>query len=217
MSAKMRNTAQVCIAPNRIYVQAGIHDAIANLLKERVEKLRVGSGFTEGVTVGPLISKSAQEKVNRHIDDAIKRGARVLFDGRQRRLDNPEYEKGFFVQPTLVSDTPPDALVNNEETFGPLIALSIFKTEEEAIRLANATDAGLAAYIYTNDLSRTFRVAEALESGMVSVNGASISNAATPFGGVKESGIGREGSKYGLEEYVEKKLIAIGIKTSPEN
>ncbi|RKP07665.1 succinate-semialdehyde dehydrogenase I [Thamnocephalis sphaerospora] len=212
MNSKLRNAGQVCVAPNRIYVQSGIHERLSQLLVARLEKLRVGGGFVENVHVGPLISEQARRKVLEHIEDAVKRGGRVLLDGRQRQIEDITHEGGFFVHPTIISELPTDALVNAEETFGPLLAMSIFDTEEEAIKLANNTKAGLSAYVYTRDISRVFRVSEAIEAGMLSINGAVISSAVTPFGGLKESGIGYEGSKYGVEEYVSKKLIAIGIE-----
>ncbi|KAI9597637.1 succinate-semialdehyde dehydrogenase [Syncephalis fuscata] len=198
MQAKLKNSGQVCIAPNRIYIQEGIHDQFASTLTEKMKKLRVGSGFDES-------------KVHKHIDDAVERGGRVLLDGREV-LRQSGQKDGYFFHPTLLTDLHEDALISSDETFGPLLAIKKFSTEEEVIELANKTEFGLAAYVYTRDISRVFHISEALESGMVGVNTSTLGIDATPFGGVKESGSGREGSKYGIEDYVEKKLIAIGLQ-----
>ncbi|RKP25948.1 succinate-semialdehyde dehydrogenase [Syncephalis pseudoplumigaleata] len=213
LGAKLKGSGQVCIAPNRIYVQEGIHDAFTAQLAERMKKLRIGSGFDEKVTTGPLISERAREKVNKHVEDAVARGARVLLDGRKELEKSEQKESGgYFFHPTLLTDLHDEALISSEETFGPLLAVRKFTSEQEVVELANRTEYGLAAYVYTRDVSRVFHVSEALESGMVGVNSITLGIDATPFGGVKESGMGREGSKYGVEDYVNKKLISIGLQ-----
>ncbi|RKP11184.1 succinate-semialdehyde dehydrogenase [Thamnocephalis sphaerospora] len=209
---KLHNAGQVCVAPNRIYVQSGIHEKFSQFLVHRLKCLRMGNGFDDEVQIGPMISEHARRKVLGQIEDAVKRGGRVLLDGRQKEVDDPSYADGFFLFPTVISEISADALVNREETFGPLLAINVFSTEEEAIALANNTNAGLAAYLYTNNVNRIFRMSEAIEAGAVNVNGGMALDAATPMNGVKESGIGVEGSKYGVEEYMNKKLIAIGIE-----
>ncbi|KAI8055654.1 succinate-semialdehyde dehydrogenase I [Syncephalis plumigaleata] len=213
IGAKLKNSGQVCVAPNRIYVQAGIHDEFVARLAERMKKLRTGSGFDENVTTGPLITERAREKVHRHIEDAVARGGRIVFDGRTVLKESGLKEKGgYFFHPTLLTDLHDEALISSEETFGPLLAIRKFTTEQEGIELANRTQFGLAAYIYTRDVSRVFHVSEAIESGMVGVNSHTLGTDATPFGGIKESGMGREGSKYGVEDYIDKKLISIGLQ-----
>jgi succinate-semialdehyde dehydrogenase / glutarate-semialdehyde dehydrogenase len=199
--AKFRNGGQSCVGANRIYVQRGIYDAFVIAFSERVSKLRVGDGFSADVDVGPLIDERAVRKVERHLDDALARGARVTAGGR------PCGPGAAFFEPTVLADVSPDAELTREETFGPLAALIPFDTVQEAIALANDTPFGLAAYIFTRDMKRAMRVSERIESGMVGVNTGLISSEVGPFGGVKMSGVGREGSKYGLDEYLELKYI----------
>jgi len=185
-------------------VQAGIYDAFVEKLATRAQQLKVGSGFEPGVQQGPLIDANALAKVQAHVADARSKGARVLTGGAPHELG------GTFFQPTVLADVTSDMLVAREETFGPVAPVFRFKTEDEAIALANATEFGLAAYFYSRDVARVFRVAERLESGMVGVNTGLISNEVAPFGGVKQSGIGREGSKYGIDEYLVIKYVCIG-------
>ena len=204
MASKYRNTGQTCVCANRILVQDGVYDAFADKLKAAVEALKVGGGFEPGVTQGPLINGAAVEKVEEHVEDAKKKGAKVLTGGRRHGRG------GNFYEPTILTDVARDSLVFNEETFGPVAPLFRFKTEEEAVALANDTPFGLAAYFYARDVGRIFRVAEALEAGIIGINEGIISTEVAPFGGVKESGLGREGSKYGIEEYLEIKYLALG-------
>lgn len=185
-------------------VQEGVYDAFAAKLQAAVGKLKVGNGLEEGVTQGPLINAAALTKVEEHIADAVERGARVLMGGKRHRLG------GNFFEPTILADVPREAVLFHEETFGPVAPLFRFKTEEEAIELANDTEFGLAAYFYSRDIGRIFRVAEAIESGLIGINEGMISTAVAPFGGMKASGLGREGSKYGIDEYLEIKYLAIG-------
>ncbi len=205
MISKYRNTGQTCVCANRLLVQDGIYEAFAAKLAAKVATLKVGEGTEAGVTQGPLIDADALDKVEAHIADAVAHGARVLAGGRR-------HEKGgTFFQPTVLADVTPQMRVAREETFGPVAPLFRFKTEEEAIALANATEFGLASYFYSRDIGRIFRVGEALEYGMVGVNTGLISNEVAPFGGIKQSGLGREGSKYGLEEYLEVKYLCLGL------
>lgn len=205
MISKYRNTGQTCVCANRLLVQDGIYEAFAAKLAAKVATLKVGEGTEAGVTQGPLIDADALAKVEAHIADAVAHGARVLAGGRR-------HEKGgTFFQPTVLADVTPAMRVAREETFGPVAPLFRFQTEEEAIALANATEFGLASYFYSRDIGRIFRVGEALEYGMVGVNTGLISNEVAPFGGIKQSGLGREGSKYGLEEYLEVKYLCLGL------
>ena len=204
MVAKYRNAGQTCVCANRFYVQRGIYDAFAAKLADAVRALRVGNGTEPGVQQGPLIHMRAMDKVQQHLDDAVRQGARVLVGGKPHALSA---QGGAFFEPTVVVDAKPGMLVAHEETFGPLAALIPFDTEDEAVAAANDTEFGLAAYFYTRDLGRAWRVSDALESGMVGVNTGLISTAEAPFGGVKQSGLGREGSKYGIDEYLEIKYI----------
>ncbi|WP_120501086.1 NAD-dependent succinate-semialdehyde dehydrogenase [Roseovarius sp. EL26] len=202
MIAKFRNNGQTCVCANRIYVQSGVYDAFAEKLAAAVSKLTPGNGMDAGVTTGPLINESAVAKVEEHLADATAKGARVLVGGK--RLD------GTFFEPTLLADVPTSALVSKEETFGPVAPLIRFETEDEVIALANDSEFGLAGYFYANDLSRVWRVAERIETGMVGVNTGLISTEVAPFGGVKQSGLGREGSKYGMDDYLELKYVCLG-------
>ncbi|TBV10719.1 NADP-dependent succinate-semialdehyde dehydrogenase [Stutzerimonas kirkiae] len=203
--SKYRNNGQTCVCANRLYVQAGVYDAFVEKLQAAVGKLKVGNGLEEGVTTGPLIDAKALAKVREHIDDAVAKGARVVSGGKPHALG------GGFFEPTILTEVPREALVAREETFGPLAPLFRFDDEAEVIALANDTEFGLASYFYARDLSRVFRVAEALEYGMVGINTGLISNEVAPFGGIKASGLGREGSKYGLDEYLEIKYLCLGI------
>jgi succinate-semialdehyde dehydrogenase/glutarate-semialdehyde dehydrogenase len=204
MASKYRNTGQTCVCANRILVQEGVYDEFAAKLKVAVGKLKVGNGVEEGVTQGPLINAAAVQKVEEHIADAVKRGAQVTTGGKRHERG------GNFFQPTILTDVPRDAAIWHEEDFGPVAPLFRFKTEEEAIALANDTEFGLAAYFYSRDIGRIFRVAEAIESGIIGINEGIISTAVAPFGGVKSSGLGREGSKYGIDDYLEIKYLALG-------
>ncbi|KAI0732824.1 succinic semialdehyde dehydrogenase [Fomitopsis betulina] len=203
IASKFRGSGQTCVCANRIYVQDSVYADFASRLAEKVAAFKVGDGLEVGTTHGPLIHDKAIEKVQRHVDDALARGAQLLVGGTRQQ------GKGSFFQPTLLAEVPADALVHSEETFGPLGALTRFSTEEEVLRLANSTQAGLAGYFYSRDIGRVWRVAEALEVGMVGTNTGLISQAAIPFGGVKESGLGREGA-HGIEEYMNVKFVAFG-------
>ncbi len=204
MAAKYRNAGQVCIAANRVLAHVSIAEKFAEKLAAASMALKVGDGLEDGVTIGPLISSSAVEKVERHIADAVARGAKILTGGARHALG------GTFFQPTVLTHVSPDSLLCHEETFGPVAPIIPFHTEAEALQLANATPFGLASYFYSQDIARIFRVSERLESGMVGANETAISTAIAPFGGVKYSGLGREGSRYGVEEYLEKKYICLG-------
>jgi succinate-semialdehyde dehydrogenase/glutarate-semialdehyde dehydrogenase len=204
MASKYRNTGQTCVCANRLLVQDAVFDAFSAKLKAEVEKMKVGNGMEPGVTQGPLINAAAVAKVEEHIADAVRRGAKVITGGKPHKLG------GNFFEPTILADVPPEALAFREETFGPVAPLFRFKTEEEAIKLANDTEFGLASYFYARDVGRVFRVAEALEYGIIGINEGIISTEVAPFGGMKSSGLGREGSKYGIEEYLEIKYLTIG-------
>ncbi|HYC49184.1 MAG TPA: NADP-dependent succinate-semialdehyde dehydrogenase [Burkholderiales bacterium] len=204
MASKYRNTGQTCVCANRMFVQDGVYDAFAKKFADRVAGMKVGNGLEDGVVQGPLIDMKAVEKVEEHISDALGKGARVLTGGKR-------HEKGGqFFQPTVLADVTPKMKVTREETFGPVAPLYRFKTEQELIALANDTEYGLAAYFYSRDVGRVWRVAEAIEAGIVGINVGIISTEVAPFGGVKESGIGREGSKYGMEEFLEVKYLCLG-------
>ncbi|MCX7889858.1 MAG: NAD-dependent succinate-semialdehyde dehydrogenase [Rhodobacteraceae bacterium] len=205
MVSKFRNNGQTCVCANRIYVQAGVYDAFAEKLAAAVKSLRVGDGLEQGVTTGPLINMSAVEKVEEHLADALAGGGRVLTGGKRHALG------GNFFEPTVVTGITPAMKVSTEETFGPLAPLFRFETEEEVIRLANDTIFGLASYFYSRDIGRITRVQEALEYGMVGVNTGLISTEVAPFGGVKQSGLGREGSRHGIEDYLEIKYICLSV------
>jgi succinate-semialdehyde dehydrogenase/glutarate-semialdehyde dehydrogenase len=201
MIAKFRNAGQTCVCANRIYAQAGVYDEFVEKLTAKVSALTVGNGLTEDVVIGPMINEAAVAKVEDHLENAIAGGATVLTGGARHA------KGGTFFQPTVVRDMTVDMKVSTEETFGPLAPVFKFETEEDAIRLANDSDYGLAGYFYSRDLSRVFRVAEAMETGMVGVNTGLISTEVAPFGGVKQSGLGREGSKYGIEDFIEIKYL----------
>lgn len=205
LASKFRNAGQTCVCANRLYVQEGVYERFAAKLQQAVEKLQLGDGLQSGVTTGPLIDDKAVAKVQEHIADAVAKGARIVTGGKVHELG------GNFFQPTILLDVPDSAKVAKEETFGPLAPLFRFKDEEDVIRQANDTEFGLAAYFYARDISRVFRVGEALEYGIVGINTGLISNEVAPFGGVKASGLGREGSKYGIDDYLEIKYMCIGL------
>lgn len=205
MACKYRNAGQTCVCANRIYVQADVYDAFAEKLAAAVAQLNVGDGFGDGVTIGPLINQDAVAKVEQHLSDAKAKGATVIAGGA------PDALGGTFFEPTLVSDVTQDMLIAREETFGPVAPLFRFDTEEEAIAMSNATEFGLAAYFYARDVGRITRVSEALEYGIVGVNSGIISAESVPFGGVKQSGLGREGGRQGIEEYLETKYICLSV------
>lgn len=204
IASKYRNTGQTCVCANRLLVQEGVYEAFTKKLIEAVGKLKVGNGFEAGVNQGPLIDLKGVEKVEEHIADAVKKGAKVVAGGKRHALG------GSFFEPTVITDVTTDMMVAREETFGPLAPLFKFKTEAEAIKMANDTEFGLAAYFYSRDVGRVWRVAEGLEYGIVGINEGIISTEVAPFGGVKESGIGREGSYYGIEDYLEVKYLCMG-------
>src|SRR5216117_664613 len=204
LASKYRNTGQTCVCANRLLVQDKVYDAFAAKLTEKVKAMKVGNGMEPGVVQGPLIDKAAVEKVEEHISDALAKGAKILTGGKRHALG------GTFFEPTVLANVNTSMKVTREETFGPVAPLFRFKDEKEAIRLANDTDFGLASYLYGRDLNRVWRVAEALEYGIVGINTGIISTEVAPFGGVKESGMGREGSKYGIEDYLVVKYLCMG-------
>jgi succinate-semialdehyde dehydrogenase / glutarate-semialdehyde dehydrogenase len=204
IASKYRNTGQTCVCANRLLVQASVYETFAKKLQEAVAKLRVGNGLEGATEQGPLIDSKAVDKVEEHIADAVAKGAKVAFGGKRHALG------GTFFEPTILTGVTPKMLVAREETFGPIAPLFKFETEAEAIAMANDTEFGLAAYLYTRDLARSWRVSEAIEYGIVGLNTGLISTEVAPFGGVKESGIGREGSKYGILDYTELKYVCIG-------
>lgn len=203
MLAKMRNIGEACTAANRFYVHADLAEEFSSRLAERMGALRVGRGTEDGVQVGPLIEAKARDKVTQLVDDAARRGARVLTGGEP--VDGP----GYFYRPTVLTDVPPDAEMTHTEIFGPVAPISSFTSEDEVLARANDTPYGLVSYVYTNDLRRAVRVCERLESGMIGLNQGIVSNPAAPFGGVKHSGLGREGGKVGIDEFLETKYIAV--------
>ena len=204
LASKYRNAGQTCVCANRILVQDGVYDAFAEKFGKAVRELKVGIGTQEGVTQGPLINEAALEKAEEHVSDALARGARVITGGRRHELG------GMFYEPTILCDVTTDMLVTREETFGPLAPLYRFTEEAQAIAMANDTPFGLAAYFYSRDIGRVWRVAEALEYGIIGINEGIISTEVAPFGGVKESGLGREGSQHGMEEFLEMKYMVMG-------
>ncbi|GAC1546446.1 MAG: NADP-dependent succinate-semialdehyde dehydrogenase [Herpetosiphon sp.] len=206
--AKMRNTGQSCIAANRLYVQAGIAEAFTERFVEAVRAMKVGNGLDDGVQVGPVIDEPALEKLDRHVQDAVQRGADVRLGGKRAR----QAGSGYFYEPTVLVNVDDAALPMHEETFGPVAPLRVFRHEDEAVRLANDSPFGLAAYFFTEDVNRVFRVSEALDYGIIGVNEGLVSTAQAPFGGMKESGYGREGGHAGIEEYLETKYVAIGLR-----
>jgi succinate-semialdehyde dehydrogenase/glutarate-semialdehyde dehydrogenase len=204
MASKFRNSGQTCVCANRFFIQSGVYEEFARRLTDAVGRLRVGNGLEVGVEQGPLIDEAAVRKVEAHITDATASGANIACGGRRHSLG------GTFYEPTVLTGVTPDMRIANEETFGPIAPLIPFATEDEVVDLANATTAGLAAYFYSRDIGRIWRVAERLEYGMVGINAGVISSEVAPFGGIKESGLGREGSRYGLDDYVEMKYLSFG-------
>ncbi|KAL3503770.1 hypothetical protein ACH5RR_038219 [Cinchona calisaya] len=204
LATKFRNSGQTCVCANRVLVQEGIYDKFADAFSTAVQNMKVGDGFGEDVAQGPLINEAAVQKVESLIKDAVSKGAKVLVGGKRHSLGMTFYE------PTVMTDVKSEMLISREEVFGPVAPLLKFKTEEEAIHMANDTNAGLAAYIFTTNVQRSWRVAEALEYGIVGVNEGLVSTEVAPFGGVKQSGLGREGSKYGMDEYLELKYVCLG-------
>ncbi len=204
MIAKFRNNGQTCVCANRIYVQAGVYDEFAAKLAEKTKSLNVGDGFGDGITTGPLINQAAVDKVEEHISDAVSKGATVTLGGKRSDLG------GTFFEPTVLTGVTRDMVVAKDETFGPVAPLFKFEEEDDVVAMANDSEFGLASYFYSRDLARVWRVAEALESGMVGINTGLISTEVAPFGGVKQSGLGREGSKYGIEDFLEIKYLCMG-------
>ncbi|MES0026604.1 MULTISPECIES: NAD-dependent succinate-semialdehyde dehydrogenase [unclassified Mesorhizobium] len=205
MISKYRNAGQTCVCANRLYIQEGVYDAFAAKLVKRVRQMKVGDGFAEGVTIGPLIDHNALKKVQEHVTDAVAKGATVEAGGK------PASQGGLFFQPTILTGATGDMRLSREETFGPIAPLFKFSTEEHVIEMANKTEFGLASYFYSKDVSQIFRVAEALEYGMVGINTGLISTEVAPFGGIKLSGLGREGSKYGIDDYTEMKYLCLSV------
>jgi succinate-semialdehyde dehydrogenase/glutarate-semialdehyde dehydrogenase len=204
IASKYRNAGQTCVCANRIYVQEGVYDAFAAKLAEKVKQFKVGHGTEQGVHIGPLIDAQGLAKVEEHVADAVGKGAKVILGGKRHTLG------GRFYEPTLLTEVTSEMKVSREETFGPVAPLYRFKKDEDAVRLANSTEFGLAAYFYARDVGRIWKVAEALETGMVGINVGILANEVAPFGGVKQSGLGREGSKYGIEDFLEIKYLAMG-------
>jgi succinate-semialdehyde dehydrogenase/glutarate-semialdehyde dehydrogenase len=204
IASKYRNAGQTCVCANRILLQDGVYDAFTKRLAETAGAMKVADGFEPGAVIGPLIDMKAVEKVEAHIADAVKKGAKVVTGGKRSALG------GTFFEPTVLTDVTTDMVITKEETFGPVAPLYRFKTDDEAIKMANDTEFGLASYFYARDIGRIWRVAEALEYGIVGINEGIISTEIAPFGGMKESGIGREGSKYGIEEFLEVKYLCMG-------
>ncbi|WP_085026419.1 NAD-dependent succinate-semialdehyde dehydrogenase [Ensifer aridi] len=202
MASKFRNGGQTCVCANRILVQDSVYDAFTEKLAAATSKLTVGDGLTEGTTIGPMINQAAISKIQQHVEDATAHGAAIVVGGKLR--------SGLFFEPTVLRDATVEMKIASEETFGPVAPLFRFSTEEQAIEMSNDTPFGLASYLYTRDISRAFRVAEALEFGMVGINAGSVSTTAAPFGGIKESGLGREGSHHGIDEFLEMKTLHLG-------
>ncbi|HJL94811.1 MAG TPA: aldehyde dehydrogenase family protein, partial [SAR324 cluster bacterium] len=204
MASKFRNAGQTCVCANRIMVQSKVYDKFTQMLADAAKHIKVADGFEEGAAQGPLINEAAVKKIESHVEDAVSKGAKLLTGGHRHKLG------GTFYEPTVLSGVTTEMLVAKEETFGPMAPVFKFETEEEAIEMANDTEFGLAAYFYSRDIGRIWRVAEGLEYGIVGINEGIISTEVAPFGGVKESGTGREGSKYGIEDYLELKYLCMG-------
>ncbi len=204
MVSKFRNAGQTCVCANRIFVQASVMETFADLVRERVSKLKVAAGNVDGADIGPLINANAVRKVERLVETACRDGAKLLAGGKRHGAGE------LFYMPTILADVRPEMDIAKEEIFGPIVALIAFNSESEVISQANDTPFGLAAYVYTRDLGRAWRLGERLEYGMVGINDGALSNAAAPFGGVKQSGMGREGSRYGLDDYLEIKYLLMG-------
>ncbi|GIP40051.1 NAD-dependent succinate-semialdehyde dehydrogenase [Paenibacillus sp. J31TS4] len=207
--SKFRNAGQTCVCANRIYVHESVHDAFERRLADKIAGLRVGYGLDEGVAIGPLIDESGLDKVKRQVEEAVARGAKAVVGGRTAEPEGSR--RGFFYEPTLLTGVTPDMQIMREETFGPVAPLIPFRTDEEAVRMANDSVYGLAAYLFTTNVNRAVRAAEGLEYGIVGVNDGAPSTAQAPFGGFKESGLGREGGRQGIEEYLETKYISLGL------
>lgn len=210
IASKFRNGGQVCIATNRVYVQEGIKDKYIERLKEKVKKLKIGNGFNDDTDIGPIIDKDGYDKIDNHIEDAIDKGAKIIIGGKGIK-ENKNKEAGLYFEPTLIEDVTDDMDIMKEETFGPVVPIQTFQEENEAIHLANNTNYGLAAYLFTENISRGIKVSESLEYGIVGLNDGGPSTPEAPFGGFKESGIGREGGHFGIEEFIEVKYISIGL------
>lgn len=210
VASKFRSSGQTCVCANRIYVQRGIYDAFAKAFTEKVNSFKVGSGFGEGITHGPLIHDRAVGKVEAHVQDAVKHGGRVMTGGHKL----PDLGSNFY-QPTVICNMTENMQLSHEETFGPVAGLFSFDTEAEVVKKANQTEVGLAGYFFSKDIQRCYRVAEALEVGMIGINTGLVSDPAAPFGGVKQSGFGREGSKYGIDEYLITKMVTLGGMGQP--
>ncbi len=206
---KFLNTGQACICPNRIFVHRSVAGRFVEVLRDRVSRLRAGNGLEEGITIGPLIDEGALAKMGQHVSDALEKGASLVLGGE--RLAGEKYDAGTFFAPTVLTDVTPEMLIYREETFGPIAPVILFDDEDEVIRMANDTNYGLAAYLYTRDLSRAIRISEALRFAIVGINDINPTSAAAPFGGVKESGLGREGGQEGIVEYLETKLVGISV------
>jgi succinate-semialdehyde dehydrogenase/glutarate-semialdehyde dehydrogenase len=204
MISKFRNAGQTCVCANSIYVQSGVYDEFTEKLAIKVSELEIGDGFSEGVTIRPLIDDSSLEKVEIHIQDAIDKGSKVIIGGKRKE------GKGRFFQPTVITEMSKDMRIAKEETFGPVAPIFRFETVDDVIFQANDTEFGLAPYFYANDLTKVWKVVEALEYGMVGVNTGLISTEVAPFGGIKQLGLGREGSKYGVDDYLEMKYVCLG-------
>ena len=205
MQAKMRNIGEACTAANRLIVHSSVADEFAKRMAERMEALKVGNGLEDGVDIGPLVEEKALDKVAELVDEAVSAGANVVTGGKRIEGD------GFFYEPTVLTNIPADVAINREEIFGPVAPIYTFDSEDEAIEMANATEFGLSSYLYTENLEKALRLSEQIEAGMVGLNTGLVSNPAAPFGGVKESGLGREGSQFGIDEYLEIKYVATPV------
>ncbi|MDQ1379244.1 MAG: succinate-semialdehyde dehydrogenase / glutarate-semialdehyde dehydrogenase, partial [Acidimicrobiaceae bacterium] len=206
---KFLNTGQACICPNRLFVHRSIAEPFIATLVDRLDKQQAGNGLDDGVTIGPLIDGDAVDKMQRQVDDAKAKGATVVSGGS--RLTGPEFDHGCFWSPTLLTDVTPDMVIYREETFGPIAPVIVFDDEEEVVAMANDTTYGLASYVYTRDISRAIRMAEALDFGIIGINDINPTSAAVPFGGIKESGLGREGAREGISEYLDTKVCGIAL------
>jgi succinate-semialdehyde dehydrogenase / glutarate-semialdehyde dehydrogenase len=206
---KFLNTGQACISPNRIFVHTGIVDAFLHELTQRVTRMKAGSGFDPGVRIGPLVADTALEKVHRQVEDAVKKGARLVTGGQ--RLTENDLDKGYFYAPTILTRVDSDMIIYRQETFGPVAPVIIYENEEDLLNMANDTHYGLAAYVYTRDLKKAYRLLEGLHFGIIGINDINPTSAAAPFGGMKESGMGREGASEGIHEYLETKLVGLSI------
>jgi len=212
MASKFRNAGQTCVCTNRVYVHENVIDSFAQKLKEKVDAMKIGDGFEENVDIGPLIDGAAVEKSLEHVEDAVQKGAKVITGGK--KVTEEPYHNGSFMSPTVIVNATHEMKISHEETFGPIAPLFPFNDEEEVVELANSSEYGLASYIYTNDISRSVRVSEALQYGIVGINDALPTVAQAPFGGIKESGFGREGGRQGIEDYLEYKFLSLQINSN---